>query len=783
MSNDARPPAGASPSAPDQGRNLSPPGCDVLAGPLPAGIHAVRRDRGNGALQLEFDPDRTSEEELRRYADELDRRLRERFRTCAWRLEGHACESCSFRLEQRVEQLQGVRRARASFLAGRLSVEYDPARTDAQTLKRDVAGLGNLREADAGAAGRWEVALTVIAGLCLAVGLAAGRLQAPGWVVGAVWMLAYLSGGYFGLVSSVRSLHAGVVDVDLLMVLAALGAAYVGAPFEGGMLLFLFALSNVLQCHAIDRSRRAIQALMRLRPSEVTVQEDGRWIPRPVEAVEPGARVLIRPGGNIALDGTVAQGESAVDESSLTGEAIPVAKGPGDAVFAGTINQTGSLEYLVTKRAADSTLARVIAMVEDAQAQKAKTQRFLEKAEQHYALGVILFTLGLIALPPLLAGADFAANFYRAMTVMVVASPCALVISTPAAFLSAIGGAARRGVLFKGGVHLERLAEVEVVAFDKTGTLTRGKPRVTDIRTAENGPGDRAADLLRLAAAVEAHSEHPLAHAILTACRERNLDWPEAARFRAVPGKGATAQVEGRDILAGSLAYFDENRAELPPPLRTAADELQENGRTLVVIGEAGENGTVGRVLGLIGIADEVRPEAAEMVRVLKRGGVRRVAMLTGDQPRVAACIARETGMDDVFAGLLPEDKVMVVRRLGRIGPVAMVGDGVNDAPALAAAHVGIAMGAAGTDVAMETADVVLMSDNLRHLAHAFALSRQSRRIVTQNLVFALAVILVLVTAALTIGIPLPLGVVGHEGSTVLVCLNGLRLLGYRSDA
>lgn len=609
-----------------------------------------------------------------------------------------------------------------------------------------------------------------ICGLTLGAGFAVERFWAdPPMYAAVLFLICYLSGGYFGVIAGFQSLRKGVVDVDLLMVLAALGAAWVGAPFEGGMLLFLFALSNVLQERALDKSRQAIQALMRLRPDTVKVRRDGSWENVAVEDVRPGDVIRVNPGDSIALDGELIRGESAVDESTLTGEALPVRKEVGSLLFAGTLNTSSSLEMRVTRPASDSTLARIVRMVEEAQSQKASTQRFLEKAEQRYALFVILGTLALILIPWLAFDADFEANFYRAMTVMVVASPCALIISTPAAFLSAIGGAARRGLLFKGGVHLERMAKVDIVAFDKTGTLTLGKPNVVCVR---NAPGLHGDELLALAAGLEEHTNHPLAKAVIEAAERRGIAPAPADGVETVAGQGLRGNVKNRNLLLGSPAFLEERGLSLPPDVA----ELRAEGQTVVMLAERNADETL-RYLGMLGIADEIRSDARETLCRLKRLGVKKIAMLTGDHPETARRVAEATGVDLVYADLKPEDKLRVVQELALSGRVAMIGDGVNDAPALASAHVGIAMGAAGTDVAMETADVVLMSETLSRLPEAFALGKRTRRVVIQNLVFAMGIIVILGLVALFRGIPLPLGVIAHEGSTVLVCLNGLRLL------
>ena len=603
------------------------------------------------------------------------------------------------------------------------------------------------------------------------------------------FLAAYLAGGWRGTIKGVRSLLRGTVDVDLLMILAALGAAYVNHAFEGAMLLFLFSLSNTLQELAIERSRSAISALMKLRPETALCKREGETRLVRIEELAVGDIVVVRPGESIPVDGIVTEGASTVNQASITGESLPVEKKTGDTLFAGTLNEQGGLEMRVSKLATESTLAKLIELVEKAQSQKAQTQRFLETGEQWYAFGVILFTVSLIIIPVWLLREPFQSSFYRAMTVMVVASPCALVISTPASILSAIAAAARRGVLFKGGAYLERAAAIEAVAFDKTGTLTEGQPVVTDLQVIIN-PQQSEADaacfreeLLWLAAAVEDRSEHPIARAIVAEAKRRRLPIERCRKFQSVAGHGVSADVCGRRIAVGNLKYFDGYESPERAELEKQMNLLHDEGKTGMLVGEIkGEDkaATV-RYLGFIAVADKIRPEAPAMIARLRELGVKRIAMLTGDNKRVAAAVGKVCGVDEVHADLLPQDKVRVISKLKETGKTAMVGDGVNDAPALATADVGFAMGAAGTDIAMETADIVLMSDALDAIPFTLALSRRARTVVFQNLSFAFGVIVILIISALGLNLPLPLGVVGHEGSTVLVCLNGLRLLSFRN--
>ncbi len=622
-----------------------------------------------------------------------------------------------------------------------------------------------------------EPVLVVITALAIVTSMAFEQLDLPAWTVLSANVISYLAGGYFGVQAGFQSLLHKEINVDLLMVLAAAGAALVDQWHEGAILLFLFSLSNVLQDYAMGRSRKAIQSLLDLRPDTATIRRDDRLVEVPVEELRHGDVVILQPGARIPVDGRVIRGSASVNQASITGESVPVLKQVGDEVFAGTINENGALDVEVTRLSSESTLSRIIQMVENAQANKANTQTALDKFEQYYAMVVIGMTILLIFLPPLLTSVDFNDNFYRAMVVMVVASPCALVISTPASILSAIANGARHGVLFKGGAHLESMALIKVVAFDKTGTITTGKPIVTDIVVLD---GLSENELLKLTASAEARSEHPLANAVVKAANERQLSLVEPEIFEAVPGRGIRATIDGKDLLIGSERLFDEGDIVIPDSIRQQQEGFYQNGKTALLVYQQPEHW-----LGIVAIADTPRPEAKRALEALHHVGIQKIAMLTGDNPQVAAAIAGSTGIDAPYANLMPEDKVTVLNELAaEYGPVAMVGDGVNDAPALATASLGIAMGAAGTDVALETADVVLMSSDLSKIPYAIALSKRARRIVIQNLIFSMSVIVVLVISALLpfVQLPLPLGVVGHEGSTVIVVLNGLRLLAFRPE-
>lgn len=639
---------------------------------------------------------------------------------------------------------------------------------------------------------RLHIRVTVV----VTLGLAAGALLeilaiTPLHYRWAPLALVYAAGGYPIAKGSWSGLKQRRLSIDFLMGMAALGAAVVGRPMEGAILIFLFSISNLLEHYAIGRTRGAIEGLMRLRPEEATLlDQEGREAGIiPVEQLEPGHFILVRPGQSIAADGQVSAGRGDVDQSAITGESMPVPKDVGDEVFAGTMNQNGSLTVKVTRRAGETMLATIIRLVEEAREQRAPAQHFIDRFAHPYTLGVLAVTVLVAAIPVLAWGVAWDDAFYRAITLLVVASPCALVISTPSAILSGIANGARHGVLFKGGAYLDLAGTVDTIAFDKTGTLTLGKPTLQDMVTQADmvphrpAPGnqwvsgaelDPENELLRLAAAVEQKSEHHLARAIHEAARARSLDIPTVEDFTSQPGAGVTAVVEGKRLWAGSYAMASTLGVRVSALIQGWTAEQTSLGRSIVYIGNEDS------LLGAMSFGDRLKPTASATMRHLKHEGIRWIAVLSGDHPDAVRAAAAELAVDEVRAGLLPDEKVDVVRRMAEDseGGVAMVGDGVNDSPAMAAATLGIAMGAAGTDVAIETADVVLMSDEIEKVDYIVHLGKRTRRIVRQNVWFSIGWMLALVLVALTVGIPLTLAVVAHEGSTLLVALNGLRLLG-----
>jgi heavy metal translocating P-type ATPase len=637
---------------------------------------------------------------------------------------------------------------------------------------------------------RWAALATGL----FAVGGLAQLLGAPAPVWWTLYLACYVTGGWEPALAGLRALRERTLDVDVLMIVAALAAAAIGQVFDGALLIVIFATSGALEAFVTRRTADSVRALLDLAPERATRLscEDAEASAKDDRAEDAGAGevvdtaelvvgdlVLVRPGERIGADGRVVGGVSEVDQASITGEPMPVLKQPGAEVFAGTLNGTGALRIRVGRAAADSVVARIVALVEQASATKARTQLFIEKVEQRYSVAVVVATVALVAIP-LAFGAGFTPTLLRAMTFMIVASPCAVVLATMPPLLSTIANAGRHGLLVKSALVMERFGQTTLVAFDKTGTLTEGTPRVAEIEPIPR-VGLSTDDVLALAAGAEQPSEHPIARAVVAAARDRNLSVPAAEGFSSTPGRGVTAVVAGRPVRVGSPALLAETTdptgptADVGDAVRRAlglAGQLENVGRTAVVV--LVDNAPA----AVLGIADRLRPDARDTVAALTALTGNSPVLLTGDNPRAAARLAAEVGITDIRAGLLPADKVDAVKAWQADGHrVLLVGDGVNDAPAMAAANLGVAMGRRGSDLALETADAIIVRDELGTLATVIGLSRRARRVVSANLAFAATVIVALVTWDIASTLPLPLGVAGHEGSTVVVGLNGLRLL------
>ncbi|WP_428340292.1 heavy metal translocating P-type ATPase [Mycobacterium sp.] len=617
---------------------------------------------------------------------------------------------------------------------------------------------------------RWASVATVL----FVLGLAAQFGGAPVSVWWALYLACYVTGGWEPALAGLQALREKSLDVDLLMIVAAIGAAAIGQVLDGGLLIVIFATSGALEAFLTQRTADSVRSLLDLAPESATVvNEPADETVVDAATLSVGDVIVVRPGERISGDGQVISGASDVDQASISGEPLPVAKNLGDEVFAGTLNGTGTLRIRVDRAAADTVIARIVTMVEEASATKAKAQLFIEKVEQYYSIGVVAATLAVFFIP-LASGAALQPALLRAMTFMIVASPCAVVLATMPPLLAAMATAGRNGVLVKSAVVMEQLGSITAVAFDKTGTLTEGTPRLTDVAALEEMRC--AADtILAWAAAAEHPSEHPLARAIVAAAAERGLRLPVAQDFGSTPGRGVRATIDGRTVQVGSPRHLLSDVGN-PTVISEAVADLEAAGKTVVIVVADGVP------VGVLALADQLRPGAADTVAELTTLTGIAPALLTGDNARAATALAAQIGITDVRAGLLPQDKVTAVRDLEDTGQrVLLVGDGVNDAPALAAAHTGIAMGRAGSDLALETADAVIVRDDLATLPAVITLSRRARRIVIANLAIATTFITGLVLWDLLGHLPLPLGVAGHEGSTVVVGLNGMRLLGRRA--
>ncbi|WP_196260932.1 heavy metal translocating P-type ATPase [Pelagibacterium limicola] len=773
-------------------------------------------DAAEAKLCIHYDPDILPLSRIREIVQAAGAAITKRFAHLLWKVDGIGHQRRARTVADGLRTLPGVLEADAD-AAGLVRVEFDRRQGSEQAILDALAEMGVSLEKSAAAHQKatkdartdhdhdthdhshahggllgpnTELIFSLVCGALLVGGFGIDKLSAlaPDWLPTALYVGAYFFGGFYTLREAFDNLRMRKFEIDTLMLVAAAGAATLGAWAEGALLLFLFSLGHALEHYAMGRARQAIDALAKLAPRTATVRRDGETREVPVEDLVVGDLVVIRPNERLATDGFLVRGTSSIDQAPVTGESIPVDKRPVEdpaaaraqpnsvdadsCVFAGTINGAGAIEVEVTRLSSESALAKVVQLVSEAETQKSPTQRFTNKFERIFVPCVLALAVGLL-FAPLLIDEPFADSFYRAMAVLVAASPCALAIATPSAVLSGVARAARGGVLIKGGAPLENLGSLSAIAFDKTGTLTEGRPRITDIVPAQ---GVSEEELLSVAVAVEQLSDHPLAAAIVRDGREKlaGRKISEAHELKSLTGRGVTAMLDATPVWIGNADMFGMHGvAPLDKSVADAVARLGEAGRTIMAVRHGG------RDLGVIGLMDTPRPAARATLQRLRSLGITRMIMISGDNHTVAKAIAVDVGLDEAWGDLMPEDKVAAIRKLRNEGPVAMVGDGVNDAPAMANATVGIAMGAAGSDLALETADVALMADDLRHLPFAVGLSRHTRAIIRQNVFISLGVVALLVPATI-FGLGIGPAVALHEGSTLIVVFNALRLLAWR---
>lgn len=761
----------------------------------PVGAHAPDRPQTPAALCLHYDPDRISLAQIRDLAVSAGAAITERYAHALVSFRDVGPEDEGARLETALRAIPGVTAAVVNHPAQLARVEYDTTEVALPHILARMSEAGahpNFEGARPEAAAAqtispeprptWyarnhELAWSLIAGGLTLLGWIASRTALTPFASIALFAGAYVFGARDNVGHLLKDLRRGRFrfNIDFLMVVAAIGAAILGQWQEGALLLFLFSLGHALEHYALGRARNAIRALAEMAPQTAIVRRGGTDVTVPIAEVTTDDVVVVKPGERVSVDGTVRDGRSAVNQAPITGESAPVEKAPGDQVFAGSVNGEAVLLVSVTAAVGDRTLDRVIKLVAEAETQKAPTQQFTDRFQRVFVPVVLVLDILLIVVPPALGIWTLSVAFYRAMALLVAASPCALALGTPATVLAGIAQAARNGVLIKGGAHLEALGGIDVLALDKTGTITKGEPVVTDVTPAE---GVTSEELLAVAAVVEGQSRHPVARAIVREASERGIDLPTAEAVESVMGRGIRARIADAAVEVGRLAMFGD---VIPESIDIEIDRLEQAGWTAMAVRRtiAGSH----QWLGVIGVADEPRPEARATLSALRRLGIEKIVMLSGDNSLVAASIGRAVGIEDIRAGLMPEDKVNAIKELAATGQVAMVGDGVNDAPALAHATVGIAMGGAGTAAALETADIALMSDRIEQLPFAIGLSRHARGVIRQNLVFSLGVIAVLSITTILGFARIGPAVIVHEGSTLIVIGNALRLLLYKNES
>ncbi|UOQ87529.1 cadmium-translocating P-type ATPase [Gracilibacillus salinarum] len=690
-----------------------------------------------------------------------------------YHVEGMDCGSCAQSIENHLNSVAGVANASVSFSTGKMKVDHEISVEDIVSEVKKIGYKaipieGRAKETEAKSHNEYRP--IVFSGILIALGFIGSFTILSPIISTLLYAIAMVISGYKPVKSAFFAVKSRSLDMNVLMSAAAIGAAIIGEWFEGATVVWLFALGTALQNQSIEKTRKSIQNLMELAPAEAWIKVGSELKKKPVEDIRVGETVIVKPGDRIPLDGDIIEGETSVNQAPITGESIPVDKNSGDSVYAGTINESGSIEVRVTKLVEDTAIAKIIHLVEEAQEQKAPTQAFIDKFANIYTPIVFALALVVIVFLPLFGFGSWGEWIYKGLALLVVACPCALVISTPVAIVSAIGNAAKNGVLIKGGTFLEKAGAIKAIAFDKTGTLTEGKPVVSDVKVITQSEHE----LLSIAFTLENYSTHPIAKTIVAYAKEKQVQVKQGQLFKTITGKGVQATIDGKLYFAGNLKLFEELNVPLDA-MKREIQELQSQGKTVVVIG------TETKITGIIAVSDSLRPATASALKELKGAGVDEVVMLTGDNQGTAKRIADEASVTRYFAELMPEDKVNVIKQLRSEGyHVAMVGDGINDAPALATSDLGIAMGGAGTDTAMETADIVLMADNLEKLPHTMKLSRKALAIIKQNIWFSLIVKLIAFVLIFPGWLTLWMAVLSDTGAALIVILNALRLVKFK---
>ncbi|PZX03867.1 Cd2+/Zn2+-exporting ATPase [Psychrobacillus insolitus] len=686
-----------------------------------------------------------------------------------YRLENLTCASCAMKFENNIKNLPAVEEAIVNFGASKVSVVGDVTVEDIEKAGAfdgiKVAPINRRKEEKIPFFKRKENVLTAISFVFLVIGIIASFIyeETHPLAIG-LFVVSIVVGGYDMFKGGLINLSRFYFDMKTLMTIAIIGAAIIGEWREGAVVVFLFAVSEALEAYSMNKARQSISQLIDIAPPSATIRRAGQLVEVDTEFIQINDVLIVKPGQKIAMDGIVLKGNSAVNQASITGESVPAVKTVGDEVFAGTLNEEGSLEVKVTKRVEDTTIAKIIHLVEEAQAEKAPSQKFVDKFAKYYTPAIIVIAF-LVALLPPLFGADWQTWIYQGLAVLVVGCPCALVVSTPVAIVTAIGNAAKQGVLIKGGIHLEEIGRLQAIAFDKTGTLTKGYPEVTYVEA------EFKDDFIQKVMSIETYSQHPLAKAIVKYGAKSHMHPVEVDDFQSVTGKGAEGSVDGENWSVGSVSWISSISTVSDQVIHTI-EQLQTEGNTVMLAAVDGV------YKGYIAVADPIRETSSHVLKELKAAGIKHTVMLTGDDERTAKAIASRLGMTDVEAGLMPEQKLTAIKALKeKYGAVAMVGDGVNDAPALAASTVGIAMGGAGTDAALETADVALMADDLEKLPYTIRLSRKALHIIKENIMFALGLKIIALLLIIPGMLTLWIAIFADMGATLLVVLNSLRLL------